>query len=476
MRVAVIGAGWTGLGVLRVLRDAGHTVEVFEAYDDVGGVWHPQNAYAGFSIHSPSRQIELPDHPLPPEVDRAERISAGQVFDYVRDACRRFDLYRHITFGVRVTAIDHRSGDDGAGPRVAITLSTGETRVFDHCVCTAGYTRPRVPDFPERARFEGELIHLFQARPEVIEAAVRAGKRIGIIGGSKAAADMVQACARYGYRVEWFYRAPYWFLDFDRGAAAERRRVERGRRVVHWFTALFALGMLLGGRWPRLVFWLWRLNGVIHTYDPRPAGFEKFHFGLLGRAEMALLRTRAARAHRTGIAGFTAEGIRRDDGQVVPVDLVICCTGSGEGAPRFEVRRDGAPVDMTAIDRVYVGRVVPALPRLVFTAYHAFSFGMVNGLTYGHWLLRYIEADLDPQTLAARAVTTPFPFFTRPTLFDSSRPMLPAMHAVNDQIYAEGYTTARDYARWVLREIAFAHQGSAPLQFSRPRPKEAPPG
>ena len=45
--VAIIGAGWSGLQIATVLRDCGHDVRLFEQLDDVGGTWHPANAYAG---------------------------------------------------------------------------------------------------------------------------------------------------------------------------------------------------------------------------------------------------------------------------------------------------------------------------------------------------------------------------------------------------------------------------------------------
>jgi len=39
MRVAVIGAGVAGLVTAKELRQAGHSVDVFEKTPDVGGVW-----------------------------------------------------------------------------------------------------------------------------------------------------------------------------------------------------------------------------------------------------------------------------------------------------------------------------------------------------------------------------------------------------------------------------------------------------
>jgi len=53
VRVAVVGAGFSGLGMAVALKNAGHDFTVFEAADDVGGVWH-HNTYPGAACDVPS--------------------------------------------------------------------------------------------------------------------------------------------------------------------------------------------------------------------------------------------------------------------------------------------------------------------------------------------------------------------------------------------------------------------------------------
>ena len=54
MRVAIVGAGFSGIGMAIALRRAGHTdVTVFERSDDIGGVWH-HNTYPGAACDVPS--------------------------------------------------------------------------------------------------------------------------------------------------------------------------------------------------------------------------------------------------------------------------------------------------------------------------------------------------------------------------------------------------------------------------------------
>ena len=96
-KIAIIGAGWTGLGCLRVLREY-HQVDVYEQKNDIGGTWHPDNCYSRLKIHTPAMTIEYSDFPFPRHIDRFERITSSQVFFYLRDYCTYHNLYQHIAF------------------------------------------------------------------------------------------------------------------------------------------------------------------------------------------------------------------------------------------------------------------------------------------------------------------------------------------------------------------------------------------
>ena len=53
-RVAVIGAGWSGLAIAARLRELGVPFQGFEEKDDVGGTWHPSRRYADLELHTPA--------------------------------------------------------------------------------------------------------------------------------------------------------------------------------------------------------------------------------------------------------------------------------------------------------------------------------------------------------------------------------------------------------------------------------------
>ena len=104
--VVVIGAGFAGLYALHRLRGDGLTVRVFEAADDVGGVWY-WNRYPGARCDVESVDYSYSfDDALQQEWEWSEKYATQpEILRYLRHVADRFDLRRDITFGTRATDI-----------------------------------------------------------------------------------------------------------------------------------------------------------------------------------------------------------------------------------------------------------------------------------------------------------------------------------------------------------------------------------
>ena len=79
-KVAIIGAGFRGIGCLKVLLEKGYSVDLFEKNDDIGGVWHPSNNYQGLKMHTPAKLNQFFDHPLSKDVELVERLESNKFF------------------------------------------------------------------------------------------------------------------------------------------------------------------------------------------------------------------------------------------------------------------------------------------------------------------------------------------------------------------------------------------------------------
>lgn len=202
--IAVIGAGAAGLVTLRVLRDAGYHVIVFEAGNAVGGTWvyedipaepdlarvaRPSGSctglerptecpaeqpmpppapslsptagtepaplvqssiYANLRTNLPKQVMQFSDFPFPDQLPSF--MDHWAVQRYLVDYAETHHLIRHVRFGTRVQAVEPLSTDVWSRYRVtfATALNGGPHSLeFDAvCVCNGHYTTPQIPAEP----------------------------------------------------------------------------------------------------------------------------------------------------------------------------------------------------------------------------------------------------------------------------------------------------------------------------------------
>src|SRR3954469_10390958 len=125
-RVAIVGAGPSGLVAAKESVDAGFEPTVFEASDDLGGQWHttaaPSGVWPGMRTN-PSRAMTAfsdspppPDHPLHP---RAEQIHAS-----LRAYAVRFGVLDRLRFNTPVTSL-RRGWTVNGEPYDAVVIASG---------------------------------------------------------------------------------------------------------------------------------------------------------------------------------------------------------------------------------------------------------------------------------------------------------------------------------------------------------------
>ncbi len=203
LKVAIIGAGMSGICMAVKLQDAGITsFTIFEKAADVGGTWR-DNTYPGLTCDVPSRYYSFSFRPNPtwshllppgPEIQRYFQQVAGER-----------GLLPHIRFGCDVTKAVY---DDG---RWRLTTDQGE-ETFDVVVTATGVLRvPRYPDIPGRDMFAGPSFH--SARWD--HSITLPDKRIGLIGtgstGVQITAELggaVRGLKIFQRSAQWIYPMP----------------------------------------------------------------------------------------------------------------------------------------------------------------------------------------------------------------------------------------------------------------------------
>ena len=147
-RIAVIGAGPSGLVAAKHALDAGFDVSVFEASDALGGQWHTTAAHSGVwpGMHTNTSRAMTAFSDFPAPAAHPLHPSAEQIHAYLHAYARAFGVDRHIRMGARVT--DVRPG------------WTVDGEPFDGVIVASG--RFRKPRLPRVVRgFRGALIHAF---------------------------------------------------------------------------------------------------------------------------------------------------------------------------------------------------------------------------------------------------------------------------------------------------------------------------
>jgi cation diffusion facilitator CzcD-associated flavoprotein CzcO len=198
VRVAIVGAGMSGLCMAAKLQDAGiDTFTVFEKADEVGGTWR-DNTYPGLTCDVPSRYYSYSFRPNP---EWSRLMSPGpEIQAYFRQVATERGIRPHIRFGIDVTSARYRDRQWWIG------TADGE-EAFDILITATGFLRvPRYPDIPGLESFAGAMFH--SARWD--HSVTLPDKRIGLIGTGSTG---VQITAELGGMVKGlkiFQRTPQW--------------------------------------------------------------------------------------------------------------------------------------------------------------------------------------------------------------------------------------------------------------------------
>ncbi|XAR56229.1 Flavin-containing monooxygenase [Bertholletia excelsa] len=220
-KVAIIGAGVSGLLACKYALSKGYHPTVFEAKGNIGGVW--TKTLETTKLQTPRPYYQFSDFPWPDSVTE-EYPSQRKVFPYLESYARHFDLYQYIRFHRKVIGINFEGPSDkemvawtqwggssdpfGSKGKWKVIVpdtqnSTNEVHEFDFViVCIGKFSdAPNFPHFPPGEGpevFNGKVMHCieysdldFNAAHELVR-----GKQVTIVGFQKYALDVALECAR----------------------------------------------------------------------------------------------------------------------------------------------------------------------------------------------------------------------------------------------------------------------------------------
>lgn len=188
----IIGAGPSGLAVGACLRRAGLPFVLLDRAEAVGASW--RNHYERLHLHTVKAHSALPHMPFPDDAPRY--VPRAQVVAYLESYCDRFNLNPRL--GESVASV---RWDDGRW----ITQTQSTRYVSRHVVVATGYNRvPKMPEWPGRETFQGDLMHSSAYR----NGAPWRGKRAVVVGLGNSGGEIAQDLWEHGAQVAISVRSP----------------------------------------------------------------------------------------------------------------------------------------------------------------------------------------------------------------------------------------------------------------------------
>lgn len=217
-RVAIIGAGPSGLAQLRAFQSAKQKgaeipeIVCYEKQANWGGLWNYTwrtgldefgepvhgSMYRYLWSNGPKEGLEFADYSFEEHFGKAiaSYPPRAVLFDYIEGRVKKAGVRDWIRFNHVARRVEYDTETEQFSVTVCdLKADTEITEVFDHVIVASGhFSTPNVPQFEGFDAFNGRVLHAHDFR----DAMEFAGKDLLLIGTSYSAEDIGSQCWKYG--------------------------------------------------------------------------------------------------------------------------------------------------------------------------------------------------------------------------------------------------------------------------------------
>lgn len=408
MKIAIIGAGFSGLVNARVQREFGNDVTVFEKAPDVGGVWSRSRRYPGLRTQNDKGSYALSELKMPK--DYPQWPTGEQVQQYLELYVQKFGLAPSLQLSTEVLSAE----PDETGWTLTFAAagqggSGAATERFDHLIVANGiFSEPFIPSYEGVDVLEAAGGRLC-ATSDVHSLDEVAGKHVIMVGYGKSAHDTAVELAKVAASTTVVARDLLWKVPRYIGG------------VVNYKNLL-----------------LTRLGEALFPYHDR-RGFEKFlhgagkgvRNGMMGSVQS--VSTKQLKLKQLGLVpkgklediakssiSLASEGFfeaveagqitaLRDtqivrfvevdgklhaelsDGRTIPADVVVCGTGHQQVVPFFSEELQARLQDEKGSFELYRHILPHEVPNLTFGGYNSSFFSPLSAEAGALWIASYLQ-------------------------------------------------------------------------------------
>lgn len=421
-KVAIIGAGMSGILAAHRLRQAGVPFVILEKDADVGGTWF-ENNYPGCRVDNPNHNYS---YAFAQRHDWPYHFSTQNVLlEYFKRCAETFGVLPHVRFNTEVVSA---SWDDDSATWTLQVRSNDrpETLTVNAVISAVGQlNQPKYPtDIDGFGAFEGPAFHSARWRHDVD----LTGHRVAVIGTGASAIQFIPEIATEAGEVVIFQRTPPWLAptpEYHAEVPEGQRWLythlpsysEFNRFAIFWKMGDGALaGVRVDPSYPPRESAVSAANDMLRTllegylqvqFADRPDLLEAVVPNYPPGAKRMLrdngiwpatLQRSNVQLITTGIDSITPSGVRTTDGAHHDADVLIYGTGFHASSFLTPMQVTGrAGIDLRehwgGEARAYLGITIPGFPNF-FCLYGPNTNIVINGsiVYFSECGVRYILA------------------------------------------------------------------------------------
>ncbi len=402
-KIAVVGAGLSGLVTAKTLLEYGHEVTVFEKEDELGGVWSPSRHYPGLTTQNTRDTYAFSELRMPKHYP--EFPTGMQMFAYLKAYADRFGVTPHIRSQHQITAATPEETD--GRPRWTITgthqgapfLETVDFLV----VCNGTFSEPFIPEVPGMDEFRQagrQILHTSNVGPF----STMLDKKVVVVGFGKSACDVAASLAEQAASTHLVFRQAKWkvpkrilginykyFILSRFGEALTKLRYHTpSERIIHFLR----LPTIILGFMQRVFARQQRLRAC--QLEPAVPITDLLYGELSVESDGFYRKVRQGKikAIPGEIQAYQADGVLLSGGEKINADAVVYGTGFSQNLPFLASDIQQQITDAQGNFLLYRHILPTRTPGLAFVGYNTSFFCNLTSEMGALWLAEYLEGNL----------------------------------------------------------------------------------